>query len=184
MKKDEGKERDDMNRDKKEEPEEEGVGNEFGLTRIDSKLAKMSVEEAVKKEGILPFNPVEIADDKTAENLGRQAGVVYGASTYAIYKAVTRDDLPVDKRIRLGIRGIRPLLGMALQGIDTYNKFNTIEEAILRGEDLETATAKARRTREYTPSALDVVRELEERLTKLEEENAAIKKNIEKSKKN
>ena len=156
-KKEEGKERD-----------EQGIA--FAGIKVGSELAKMSVEDAVRKEGILPFNPIEIADEETTEKLGRQAGVIYGASAYAVWKAMTRDDLPVDKRIRLGMKGARPLLSMILQGVDTVNRFNAIEDAILRGEDLETA-----QKRRYTPSAEDVVRDLKTRLTELEEENTALK---------
>lgn len=148
----------------------EELGVELAGIKMGSELAKMSVEEAVRKEGILPFNPIEIADEETTEKLGRQAGVVYGASAYAIFKALTRDDLPVDKRVRLGMKGARPLLSMVLQGVDTYNKFGAIEDAILRGEDLETA-----QKRRYTPSAEDVVRDLKKRLAELEEENIALK---------
>jgi len=160
-----------------DEKEESGEGKDrdvFGIKlasiKVGSELAKMSVEEAVRKEGILPFNPIEIADDETTEKLGRQAGMVYGASAYAIWKALRRDDLPVDKRIRLGMKGARPLLGMLLQGIDTVNRYNAIEDAILRGEDVETA-----QKRRYTPSAADVVYDLKKRLAELEEENTALK---------
>ena len=152
----------------KEEKDEPGI--ELAGIKMGSELAKMSVEDAVRKEGILPFNPIEIADEETTEKLGRQAGVIYGASAYALWKAATRDDLPVDKRIRLGMKGARPILSMILQGVDTVNRFDAIENAILRGEDLETA-----QKRRHTPSAEDVVRDLKKRLTELEEENTALK---------
>jgi len=165
-------------KEKREEGEERDgdvQGIELAGIKMGSELAKMSVEDVVKKEGILPFNPIEIADEKTTENLGRQAGVVYGASAYALWKAGTRSDLPVDKRIRLGMKGVRPLLSMLLQGIDTVNRYSAIEDAILHGEDLETVQKRG-----YTPSAEDVVRDLKKRLTELEKENKELKRKAEK----
>ncbi len=91
------------------EEKEEGQGKEEGLTfpgiKIDPALAKMSVGDALKNEGLLLYNPVEVADERTSELLGQKAGVVYGASSYALAKALFRDDLPTDKRMRLAMKG-------------------------------------------------------------------------------
>ena len=177
-------EKEEKGKEKREEGKEEDVqGLVFSRIKVGSELAKMSVEDAVRKEGILPFNPIEIADEETTEKLGRQAGVVYGAAAYTLWKAGTRDDLPVDKRVRLAMKGARPLLSMILQGVDTVNRFNAIEDAILHGEDLETSqkrrytpSARDRRTpSDSIVSAADVVYDLKKRLTELEEENTALK---------
>lgn len=144
-----------------------------GMT-VPERLAKMSVADAVKIEGILPMNPIEVADDKSVENLGRQAGVVYGASIYTLLKALTRDDLPVDKRVQIGMKGVRPLLGMVLQGVDTFNKFSVIEESILYGN----ASQKEGGVFGRAPSATEVFLEIEKRVHSLEEENKELKKKL------
>ena len=156
----------------------------FGLAipeiKVDEKLAKMSVEEAIKEEGILPLNPIEIAGDDVTEQLGRQAGAVYGASLFALVKAFTRTDLPINKRVRVGVKGVRPLLSMMLQATDTYHRFSGIENAIIRGEPIE---ADGRKVAERSPTAHDVIRDLQERIEKIEQENKELRAALQEKKK-
>jgi len=151
----------------------------FGLAipelKVDEKLAKMSVEEAIREEGILPINPVEVATDDVTEQLGRQAGAVYGASLFALVKAFTRTDLPINKRVRVGVKGVRPLLSMMLQATDTYHRFSGIENAIIRGEPIETGS-------ERSPTAHEVIRDLQQRLEKIEQENKELRAALRKEK--
>ena len=148
----------------------------FGLAipelKVDEKLAKMSVEEAIREEGILPFNPVEIGTDDVAEQLGQQAGAVYGASLFALIKAFTRTDLPLNKRVRVGVKGVRPLLSMMLQATDTYHRFSAIENAILQGEPIE---AGGRKVAERAPTAHEVIRDLQQRIERIEQENKELR---------
>ena len=148
----------------------------FGLAipelKVDDKLAKMSVEEAIREEGILPLNPVEVATDDVIEQLGQQAGAVYGASLFALTKAFTRADLPINKRVRVGIKGVRPLLSMILQATDTYQRFSAIENTILRAESIE---ADGRKVAERSPTAHEVIRDLQQRLEKIEQENKELR---------
>jgi len=151
----------------------------FGLAipeiKVDDKLAKMSVEEAIREEGILPLNPVEVATDDVTEQLGRQAGAVYGASLFALVKAFTRTDLPINKRVRVGVKGVRPLLSMILQATDTYQRFSGIENAIIRGEPIEAGA-------ERSPTAHEVIRDLQQRLEKIEQENKELRAALRKEK--
>jgi len=149
---------------------------------VDEKLAKMSVEEAIKEEGILPLNPVEIAGDDVTEQLGRQAGAVYGASLFALVKAFTRTDLPINKRVRVGVKGVRPLLSMILQATDTYQKFSGIENAIMYGEP-RGAGIDGRKVTERSPTAHEVIRDLQQRIAKIEEENKELRAALQEKKK-
>jgi len=166
--------------EKKEQVKEEGLMH-LGI-KIDPALAKMSVEDALKNEGILLYNPVEVADERTSELLGQKAGVVYGASSYALAKAFFRDDLPTDKRMRLAVKGVRPLLSMVFQGLETYNRLQTIEDSLLSGDDFETAMGRVKERRPVASargretSAMDVILDMEKRLRTLEDENVALKK--------
>lgn len=142
--------------------------------KIPARLAKMSVEDAVRNEGILPINPIEVADEDSVELLGRHAGAVYGASAFTLLKALTRDDLPVDKRVKIGMKGVRPLLSMILEGVETYSKFAAIEDSILyRGERSEVKGRLGPST-----SAVEVLADLEMRLKSFEAENKDLKKQL------
>ena len=157
----------------------------FGLAipeiKVDEKLAKMSVEEAIKEEGILPLNPVEVATDDVTEQLGQQAGAVYGASLFALIKAFTRTDLPLNKRVRVGVKGVRPLLSMILQATDTYQRFSAIENTILRAESIE-AGIDGRKVAERSPTAHEVIRDLQQRIAKIERENKELRAALRKEK--
>jgi len=149
---------------------EDTLGMELSDVKVGSELAKMTVEEAVKQEGILPINPVDIADDETSEKIGREAGMIWGASIYTLIKAFTRNDLPVSKRIRLGMKGSRPIISAFIQGIETAARLSKIENSILT-EAREIPTKN-------TPTAHDVIAELKNRIEALEKENEALKKRI------
>jgi hypothetical protein len=142
--------------------------------KIDKRYEKMSVVEALQKEGVLPINPLEVVDEDTSMYLGSQAGTIYGASIYTLGKAFIRDDLPLDKRVRLGLKGVRPILSMIFQAVDTYNRFGEIEESILSGEAYEEIENKIRSRRRLTPTAQEVIADLQQRLKEVEEEKVAL----------
>jgi len=121
--------------EKKEEKEDltSKLENVLSLRGVKGEeLAKMSVEELVKKEGLLPFNPMHVVSDDDAEKLGAHAGIIYGASIASIGQSLTRNDLPLNKRVSLGIKGLRPILAAAISAWETC-KILTGKEAVILG---------------------------------------------------
>lgn len=166
----------------KEQEEDEGGVLALGKVKPTEELAKMSVSEAVKEYGILPINPIEVGDEESVVRLADEAGAIYASIIYPIFKAFARDDLPIDKRVALGMKGIFPGLQMGFRALDVIKRYEAIDNSILSGEDLKTAVEHAKeggataRQREYHPSKMDVILDIQQRLRTLEEENVALKK--------
>jgi hypothetical protein len=164
-------------KERKEEQGQEIALNVAGVPiKVDKRYENMSVVEALRTEGVLPINPLEVVDEDTSMILGSQAGTIYGASIYTLAKAFGRDDLPLDKRVRLGLKGARPILAMIFQAVDTYNKFGDIEASLLGGETFEEIKLRLKAGRgRVTPSAQEVIAELQEKLKEVENEKDALK---------
>lgn len=181
------KEKGTRSRKKKEEIKDAAGLGGLPAVRVREEIAKMTVEDAVRKEGVLPYNPIDVVDDETLDKLGQHAGAVYGASLFTVIKAISREDLPMDKRVRRAMRGVRPLLNMVMEGASAYSRLNTLEDALLYGEEevnvrdlLErdlTAGLKARRAQRVkeTVSPAEVLSEIMIRLGKIEEKIGAQK---------
>lgn len=141
-------------------------------------LAKMSVEEMVKGEGLLPFNPMHIVSDEDAEKLGAHAGLVYGASIASIGQSFTRDDLPLDKRVRLGIKGVRPILAAFISAWET-SKILTDKEAEILGIDLLESAGVRGSARGESVTAAEVIAELRKELKLSKDDRELLRKELE-----
>jgi hypothetical protein len=150
--------------------------------KIDKRYTKMSVAEALEKEGVLPVNPLEVVDEDTSMRLGGQAGTIYGASIYTLCKAFYRNDLPLDMRVKLGLKGTRPLLAMIFQAIETYSRFGEIEKSILSGETYDEVQRRISRRGRLAPTAQEVIADLRQRLEELEEEKATLEAKLKNAK--
>lgn len=167
--------KEEKNKEKGEGSETEGLLSLRGITG--DKLAKMSVADVVRSEGLLPFNPLHIVTDDEAEKLGAHAGAVYGASVASLGQAIARKDLSVNKRVNLGMKGIRPILSAVLTAWETSNLITEKEEEILFGQLLEGERGGR------GVNAADVIADLQERLKmseadtkKMREEMAVLRK--------
>jgi len=147
-------------------------------------MAKMTVEELVKKEGLLPFNPLHSVSDAEAETLGAHAGILYGASIASIAQSLTRDDLPLNKRVNLGILGLRPLLAVAISAWETSKMLTDKEEEILGTRLLAGEVASGLgMEQEGKVTAAEVIAELREEVKLSKEEQEQLRKEIEDLKK-
>ncbi len=172
----------DKEKDGKEtkEKEEEGVDSEGSLVLTGGKLDIDKIltpagKKFIKEEGIMPFNPVEMAGDEEASiKLGTRAGEVYGGSLYAIVSAALRDDLPIEKRVRRAMMGARPLLSMFFSATDVYNRFSQIENSILL-EDVGLTPSGAKKYGSRQPDAADVIKDLKKQMDDLKRENTELK---------
>lgn len=170
-----------------EEKEKKGVGEDLA-SRLDrvlrlqevkgQELAKMSVKELVEKEGLLPFNPMHMVSDEDAEKLGAHAGMIYGASISSIGQSLTRDDLPLDKRVSLGIKGMRPILAAVISAWETSKMLTDKEDAILGVRLLEGAGASGAE-RGGGVTAAEVIKELREEVKLSREDREQLRKELE-----
>jgi len=177
-----------MNKKKEEKKEEEEdltskLGNVLSLRGVKGEeLAKMSVEELVKKEGLLPFNPMHMVSDDDAEKLGAHAGVIYGASIASIGQSLTRNDLPLDKRVSLGIKGLRPILAAAISAWET-SKILTDKEAEILGVVLLDEDTVPGAGEKAKVTANEVIAELRKEVKLSKEEQEQLRKELEDLKK-
>jgi len=145
-------------------------------------LAKMSVEELVKEEGLLPFNPMHMVSDEDAEKLGAHAGMIYGASIASIAQSLTRDDLTLDKRVSLGIKGVRPLLAAFISAWETSKILSDKEAEILGIGLLESAGVRGS-VRGESVTAAEVIAELREEVKLSKDDRELLRKELEELKK-
>jgi len=171
-------------REKKEgkEEEKEVVEEEQGIVvagRLDiDKILTPEGKKFIREEGIMPFNPVEMAgDEDTSIKLGMKAGEIYGGSMYAIVSAALRDDLPINKRVKRAMLGARPLISMFFGAADVYKRFQEIEDSVLL-EQMGVKGGVKQFGNKGRPDANDVISELKARLNTLEEENKELKKRV------
>jgi len=172
-------------KDKKDEGEDliSKLENVLSLRGVKGEdLAKMSVEELVKKEGLLPFNPMHVVSDDDAEKLGAHAGMIYGASIASIGQSLTRDDLPLDKRVSLGIKGMRPILAAAIAAWET-SKILTDKEAEILGVDLLESGGVSGVTHGEKVTAADVIAELREEVKLSKKDREQLRKELDEMKK-
>lgn len=145
-------------------------------------LAKMSVKDLVEKEGLLPFNPMHMVSEEDAEKLGAHAGIIYGASIASVGQSLTRDDLPLDKRVSLGIKGMRPILAAVISAWETSRMLTDKEEEILGLRLLESGGVPgAERGKRVT--AAEVIAELREEVKLSKDEQEQLRKELEDLKK-
>lgn len=171
-----------MSEEKKRKDEKGDITSRLdGVLRLQGvkggELAKMSVEELVKKEGLLPFNPMHMVSEEDAEKLGAHAGIIYGASIASIGQSLTRNDLPLDKRVSLGIKGMRPILAAAISAWETSRTLTDKEEEILGVPLLESAGAP-RAERGDKVTATEVVAELRKELKLSKEDREQLRKEL------
>ncbi len=157
-------------KNKRDERDSEKNEEVLNLRGIDGeKLAKMSVAEVVRGEGLLPFNPMHTVSDEEAEKLGAHAGAIYGASVASVGQAVTRTDLPISKRVNLGMKGIRPILSAFLTAWETNKVLTEKEDEILgllpvekQGVDVDATAVIATLRQQLKMSEADMVKLREE----------------------
>lgn len=169
-------------REEGEEKEEKVEEEEKGLAvtgRLDiNKILTPEGKKFIKEEGIMPFNPVEMAGDEEASmKMGMEAGEIYGGSLYAIVTAAMRDDLPINKRVRRAMMGVRPLLSMFFGATDTYKRLQYIEDSVLL-EELKVQGGVKQYGRKSQPDANEVIQELQEKLESLTAENKELRKRV------
>jgi len=172
-----------MAEEKKKDGEKEDLASRMesvlNLRGIKGKdLAKMSVEELVKKEGLLPFNPMHMVSDEDAVKVGTQAGFVYGASIASIGQSLTRDDLPLDKRVNLGLKGVRPILAAFLSAWETSKIMTDKEAEILGVSLLESAGVRGSASGESVTAA-EVIAELRDELKLSKDDRGLLRKELE-----
>lgn len=176
-----------MGEEKKKEDEKEDLTSRLdsvlSLRGVKGKdLAKMSVEELVKEEGLLPFNPMHMVSDDDAEKLGAHAGMVYGASIASIGQSLTRGDLPLDKRVRLGVKGVRPLLATFIAAWET-SKLLTDKEAEILGVGFSESVGVRGSVRGDSVTAAEVIEELRKELKLSKDDRELLRKELDKLKK-
>ena len=171
----------------KKEEEKEGVDSGDSLVLAGGKLDIDKIltpagKKFIKEEGLMPFNPVEMAGDEEASiKLGMRAGEIYGGSLYAIVSAALREDLPIEKRVRRAMTGARPLISMIFGATDVYNRFSQIENSVLL-EDLGVGASGAKQYGEHRgsrrPDAEEVIEDLTKQMEDLKQENRELKKRV------
>lgn len=124
-----------MGEKKEEKKQNQEAGNKDIIPAFDIRdIKEMTVEEAIKR-GIMPLNPVEIAE--TTEEIidyGRRAGQMYGSAVYSLISAFRRKDLPFNVRMAKASRGMLALLSMILSASDVAENFMALEESVLQEE--------------------------------------------------
>ncbi len=118
---------------KKKEQQKEEAGNKDIIPAFDIRdIKEMTVEEAIKR-GIMPLNPIEIAES-TEEiiDYGRKAGQMYGSAVYSLLSAFRRKDLPFNVRMAKASRGMLALLSMIISASDVAENFMSLEDSVMQ----------------------------------------------------
>lgn len=162
-------------REKKEETALTIAGTPIKIDKRYEKMSLVEIVETLQKEGVLVLNPLEVVDQDTSVKLGGQAGTIYGAAIHTIKKAIIRDDLPIDKRVNLGIKGFTPILAMFFKAIDINKDFDDMEDSLLSGETYEEMMLRLKSPRRrLPPTKQEVIADLQQRLKEVEEEKIVL----------
>ena len=130
-------------------------------------IKEMKVEEAIKR-GIMPFNPVEMAES-TEEiiQVGQNAGITYGSAISSLISAFKRKDLPMNIRLAKASRGMLALLSMLISASDTVEAHLALEDSVIH------------RTRvDETDKLIEEVERLRKKVDELEKENKKLKEKV------
>ena len=95
-------------------------------------LMKIPKVKKAIEQGIMPFNPIEMAKDSEALiKMGKDAGRVYGGSLWSIKTAFVRDDLPFDVRVAKAGKGAVSIISMILSAMDEFKRYQWLEDSVL-----------------------------------------------------
>ena len=127
-------------------------------------IKEMKVEEAIKR-GIMPFNPIEMAES-TGEiiEMGQNMGYTYGSAVSSLISAFRRKDLPMNVRIAKASRGMLALLTMLISASDVVEAHLALEDSVVQRARVD-----------ETDKLIEEVERLRKRVDELEKENKELK---------